>query len=104
MSAQHTPIPEIIYLQWYGDENPECLTEDERQRRPTIDEVSWCWERIFDCDIEYIQLAKYKQLEQQRDELKAQNAKLLVRNVTPHEWIMGRPDGTKMKVTIEDVE
>ena len=100
MSAQHTPIPEIIYLQWYGDEDPECLTEAERQRDPTIDEVSWCLERIFEYDIEYIQLAKYKQLEQQRDELKAQ----LVRNVTPHEWIMGRPDGTKMKVTIEDVE
>lgn len=23
---------------------------------------------------------------------------------TPHEWIMSRPDGTKMKVTVEDIE
>ena len=23
---------------------------------------------------------------------------------TPHEWIMSRPDGTRMKVAIEDVE
>jgi len=72
MSAQHPPaMPEIIYLQWFGDEDPDCMTKAERESNPTMDEVSWCWERIFEYDIEYIQLAKHKELEQQRDELLA---------------------------------
>jgi hypothetical protein len=42
--------------------------------------------------VEYID--NVSKLRQQRDAL---------RNATPHEWIMSRPDGTKMKITIEDI-
>ena len=57
-------IPVIIYLQWHGDEDPEFLTEEEKSRKPTLDEVSWCWEQIFPYDIIYIRNDKYAELEQ----------------------------------------
>lgn len=57
-------IPLIIYLQWHGDEDPEFLTEEEKSRKPTLDEVSWCWEQIFPYDIIYIRNDKYAELEQ----------------------------------------
>ncbi|MEW8228637.1 MAG: hypothetical protein AB2748_23165, partial [Candidatus Thiodiazotropha endolucinida] len=42
-----TEPPEKIYLQYYGD--------DEFCDGPvSADEVSWCWERVFNRDIEYV--------------------------------------------------
>ena len=83
-------IPVIIYLQWHGDEDPEFLTEEEKSRKPTLDEVSWCWEQIFPYDIIYIRNDKYAELEQknsaleqafndvcnQRDQLEAERSAL----------------------------
>lgn len=83
-------IPLIIYLQWHGDEDPEFLTEEEKARKPTLDEVSWCWEQIFPYDIIYIRNDKYAELEQknvaleqafndvcnQRDQLEAERGAL----------------------------
>ena len=62
-------IPVIIYLQWHGDEDPEFLTEEEKSRKPTLDEVSWCWEQIFPYDIIYIRNDKYAELEQKNSAL-----------------------------------
>lgn len=41
--------PNRIYLQWYGDEEPH---EDE------VFEVSWCEDKIYKHDIEYIRVEK----------------------------------------------
>lgn len=47
-------IPETIYLQWFGDYEPDMLSESERD---AIDPsgASWCWEQIFPHDIAYVQ-------------------------------------------------
>ena len=43
--------PETIYLQWYGDVDPELVDHE-----PDVDPsgASWCWEQIFPADIEYV--------------------------------------------------
>lgn len=45
--------PETIYLQWFGDYDPDMLSESERD---AIDPsgASWYWEQIFPHDIEYV--------------------------------------------------
>jgi hypothetical protein len=64
-------IPKVVYVQWYGDQDPECLTKTELQRHPSLDEVSWCWEQIFPYDIEYMRMDKYDELRKERDSLQA---------------------------------
>lgn len=46
-------IPETIYLQWFGDYDPDMLSELERDAIDP-DGASWCWEQIFTHDIEYV--------------------------------------------------
>jgi predicted esterase len=41
--------PERIWLQLYGDASPDDGPVDYRNN-----EVTWCWENIFEHDIEYI--------------------------------------------------
>jgi len=74
---QYEPVPVIIYLQWYGDEDPDCLTVTEKSRKPSLDEVSWCWEQIFPYDVIYIRNDKYAELEAQNAALSAQVAELM---------------------------
>jgi len=45
--------PETIYLQWFGDYDPDMLSESERDAIDP-DGASWCWEQIFPHDIEYV--------------------------------------------------
>ena len=45
--------PETIYLQWFGDYDPDMLSESERDAIDP-DGASWCWEQIFPHDIEYM--------------------------------------------------
>ena len=44
--------PEYIWLQYHGDVDPADYPDDDEG--PHLSEVSWCWEKIFDYDIEYI--------------------------------------------------
>ena len=70
--------PETIYLQWYGDVDPELVDHE-----PDVDPsgASWCWEQIFPADIEYMRKdaateamrmlqAEYKGMAQQVADLK----------------------------------
>ena len=59
--------PDRIWLQYHGDDDPADYPNDPP---PAGDEVSWCWEPIFEHDIEYIRLDKYKALEAERDRLR----------------------------------
>jgi hypothetical protein len=44
--------PQKIYLQWDGDaEPPEACTSDPDDR-----DVTWCRERVFERDIEYVRV------------------------------------------------
>jgi hypothetical protein len=44
--------PQKIYLQWDGDaEPPEVYTSDPDDR-----DVTWCRERVFERDIEYVRV------------------------------------------------
>lgn len=58
--------PSQIYLQWYGDYDPEFLSEPEKDRiDPHTGEVSWWLEPIFPSDLIYIS----KEVAEQREEL-----------------------------------
>lgn len=47
--------PDVIYLQWYGDENPEFISPCEDQYyTPDVDATSFSYERIFEYDITYM--------------------------------------------------
>lgn len=72
--------PETIYLQWFGDYDPDMLSESDRD---AVDPsgASWCWEQIFPHDIEYVRKdaateamrmlqAEYKEMAQQVADLK----------------------------------
>jgi hypothetical protein len=58
-------IPDYIYLQWYGDGEPDGSI-------PIHDEVTWCVDRIFTQDIQYVKaelsVLKIKDLQQQLKE------------------------------------
>ena len=46
-------IPDVIYLQWYGD-------DDETEGPPHINEdITWCTEEIFNTDIRYVRDKRY---------------------------------------------
>ena len=73
-------IPETIYLQWFGDYDPDMLGESERDAIDP-DGASWCWEQIFPHDIEYVRKdaateamrmlqAEYKDMAQQVADLR----------------------------------
>jgi hypothetical protein len=66
--TQHAP--EIIYLQFYGNDDPELLTESEKASIDVHD-ASWCNEEIYPYDIKYISKDKIDALKQQHDELLA---------------------------------
>lgn len=51
--------PDIIYLQWYGDAPTDIDLSD---LEPDESDVSWCVDKIFNADIEYIQKHKYDDL------------------------------------------
>jgi len=51
--------PELIYLQWYGDV-PEGM--DTSDLEPDEGDVSWCLDRVFDADFEYVRKYKYDKL------------------------------------------
>ena len=72
--------PETIYLQWFGDYDPDMLSESERDAIEP-DGASWCWEQIFPHDIEYMRKdaateavrilqAEYKEMAQQVADLR----------------------------------
>ena len=72
--------PETIYLQWFGDYDPDMLGESERDAIDP-DGASWCWEQIFPHDIEYVRKdaateamrmlqAEYKEMAQQVADLR----------------------------------
>jgi hypothetical protein len=46
-------IPETIYLQWFGDYDPDLLGQSDLDGVDP-DGVCWCWEQIFPHDIEYV--------------------------------------------------
>lgn len=86
--------PETIYLQWFGDYDPDMLSESERD---AIDPygASWCWEQIFPHDIEYMRKdaateamrmlqAEYKEMAQQ-----VANLKQMLRQYQEREATMG---------------
>ena len=73
-------IPETIYLQWFGDYDPDMLSESDRDEIDP-DGASWCWEQIFPHDIEYVRKdaateamrmlqAEYKDMAQQVADLR----------------------------------
>ena len=73
-------VPETIFLQWFGDYDPDMLSESERDGIDP-DSASWCWEQIFPHDIEFrrrdladeamrMLQAEYKELAQQVAELR----------------------------------
>ena len=47
--------PERIWLQWFGDSDPDDPGE------VYIDDVTWQDERIFDHDIEYVRADRYRE-------------------------------------------
>lgn len=52
--------PDIVFIQWYGDSDPELMSESEKKSiDPTNGSVSWCWEEIFPSDIQYVRKEKY---------------------------------------------
>lgn len=56
--------PELIYLQWYGNVDPEFMAESEKQAmRP--DAASWWCEQIHPYDIEYIRKDLFDAMESQ---------------------------------------
>ena len=72
--------PETIYLQWFGDYDPDMLSESERDAIEPSG-ASWCSEQIFPHDIEYVRKdaateamrmlqAEYKEMAQQVADLK----------------------------------
>ena len=72
--------PETIYLQWFGDYDPDMLSESDRDEIDP-DGASWCWEQIFPHDIEYVRKdaateamrmlqAEYKEMAQQVADLR----------------------------------
>ena len=72
--------PETIYLQWFGDYDPDMQSESERDEIDP-DGASWCWEQIFPHDIEYVRKdaateamrmlqAEYKEMAQQVADLR----------------------------------
>ena len=75
--------PETIYLQWYGDVDPELVDHE-----PDVDPsgASWCWEQIFPADIEYIRKesadAREAELVQQVIELQQELARYREREAT----------------------
>lgn len=57
-------VPQFIWLQLYGDSSPDDgPVPDCRQ------DVSWCWEPIFEHDIKYVLCSDYETLRQQVAEL-----------------------------------
>lgn len=50
--------PQKIYLQLYGEDDPETLTQEEMVCIP-FDEVSWCADQISEFDQEYIRADLY---------------------------------------------
>ena len=85
-------IPETIYLQWFGDYDPDMLGESERDAIDP-DGASWCWEQIFPHDIEYVRKdaateamrmlqAEYKEMAQQASDLRQELARYREREAT----------------------
>lgn len=50
--------PEVIYLQWFGDVDPELIgSPDEappHYEPQDYESVSWCWEKIHPADLAYV--------------------------------------------------
>jgi len=49
-------VPKMIYLQVYGEDDPY----EDKRLRGEVDwrEVSWCRDRIWDSDLEYVLVKK----------------------------------------------
>ena len=84
--------PETIYLQWFGDYDPDMLSESDRDEIDP-DGASWCWEQIFPHDIEYVRKdaateamrmlqAEYKEMAQQASDLRQELARYREREAT----------------------
>lgn len=60
--------PDKIYLQWHGDGEPNDVGEVDGN------EVTWCKDKIFEHDIEYVQASRIDALEiaikQHREQMK----------------------------------
>ena len=50
-----TDIPDRIYIQWYGEGHPDEFNADFEL---PCDEITWCKDKIFDHDIEYVRVEK----------------------------------------------
>lgn len=69
-------IPERIWLQYHGDADPADYPEDQY---PDDSEVSWCYEPIFEHDIEYVTVDYHQKkmdeyAQQYKEMLETQNA------------------------------
>lgn len=42
--------PERIFLQWYGDADPDVEGDSD----PNTEDVTWCAENIYEHDVEYV--------------------------------------------------
>jgi hypothetical protein len=49
IEAAESQPPDRIWLQWYGNADPEFETGE-----INVDDVSWCLDKIFEHDIEYV--------------------------------------------------
>lgn len=69
--------PPQIYLQWYGDEDPNFLAESEKESiDPNTGEVSWWLEKIHPHDIAYVRRDLFEEVTDafilQNDRLRAE--------------------------------
>lgn len=84
--------PETIYLQWFGDYDPDMLGNLDRD---AVDPsgVSWYWEQIFPHDIEYVRTdvaveavrmmrAEYEEMAQQVADLRQELRRYQEREAT----------------------
>lgn len=60
-------IPDRIWLQYHGDADPADYPDGPE---PSPDEVTWCWEPIWEHDIEYVRADHIEALEAERDGLR----------------------------------
>ena len=47
--------PDTIYLQWVGADKDD-LTPAELEMQPSPGDVTWCSDRMFDTDVEYVRV------------------------------------------------
>ena len=67
MTVKHE-VPEFIWLQLYGESSPE----DGPPPNPRQEEITWCWEPMFEHDIKYRRDSDYQLLQDRLREAEVQ--------------------------------